>query len=196
MFNLVTSFAEYWLIQGAKYERSKQLAGQEWSTNIVDALKRYGKSLDHCKDVHDVVRVFLGWKFWTADGWYQLDDWVKPPAYLLKEGGDDCDGWAMTHAQAVNAALRKFGYHAWIVSYEAEPWWMSHHYCLVQYPNGEFWVMQPQPTQKDWQERPQQCQVVFGPYASPEASVHAVAAMYQATVRKWDLRDDLYRKVV
>lgn len=182
-----------WL-SGPKYDTSARIYGAAWAVGIETALSWRGRTLANCKTIHDVIRVFRGREFWKRDGFYQLFDTVKPPDFLLAEGGDDCDGWAMTHCQAINQALGRYGWKAWAVSYLADPFWMSHHYCLARDPQGQFWVIQPQPTAEDWKTKGDAGnQTVYGPYRSAGETPHIVAGWYNARVVWWDVRDGLYK---
>lgn len=192
--NPVNDFAKVWL-GGAKYALSERLYGASWTIEVAAALSYYGITLGPCKDMHDVVRIFRGRWFWVSDGFYALWDTVKPPDHLLAEGGDDCDGMAMLHTQAMNAALGRYGWKAVTVSYLADPWWMSHHYTELMDPQGHYWAVQPQPTKEQWDKDGEANQTVYGPYASPEETLAAVTSQYKAKAVWHDVRDGLYRPI-
>jgi hypothetical protein len=185
-----------WL-SGPKYDYSARIHGASWTIGVEQAVGYFGlrQQLDAARDIHDVIRVFRGRFFWKQDDVYQLYDVVKPPDHLLLGGGDDCDGWAMTHTQAINYALGRFGWVAWSVSYLADPFWLSHHYTVARDPQGRYWVVQPQPTETDWRTHGERNQTVFGPYATLEETPAVVAGWYGAKVVWWDKRDGLYRPV-
>lgn len=188
----INDFGRWWL-SGPKYDLSARLAGPAWTVSVEEALNRRGRTLAHARSLEEVLQVFRGREFWKQDGFYQLQDVVLPPEMLLAAAGDDCDGWAMTHCQAINHALGGHGWRAYIVSYLADPWWVSHHYCVARAPlTGQFWAVQPQPSQGQWQQHGEASQSVFGPYPTIEASVAAVAAMYNARAVWWDRRDGMY----
>lgn len=194
---MINHFALAWLGgDGAlKYANSRRLYGASWDIGVEVALGYWmlRQQLEACRTQHDVVRVFRGRWFWKPDDVFQLFDTVRPPDHLLANGGDDCDGWAMAHTQAINYALGRYGWKAWCISYLAEPRWLSHHYCLARDPAGQFWVIQPQPTEADWKNYGERNQTVFGPFRTAEETPHAVASWYRAGIVWWDKRDGFYR---
>lgn len=128
--------------------------------------------------------MFRGRWHWLPDPLWQAWDQVFPPVMLLARGGDDCDGWAMTHAQAVEAVLEAYGWHSWIVSYLADPWQESHHFAAAVDPRGRVWAIQPQPSILQRSD----LQIVYGPYPSVGEAVRAIAAGYGAEVVWYDVR--------
>lgn len=186
--DLFRPVADYWLFEGNKYIKSKELAGDAWDVNVVEALAEHDITLEGLTTPQQVADVFRGKWFWRPDPLMQLWDVVDPPQILLKNLGEDCDGMAMLHAQAVEAALGHLGWSARIVSYYADPWQMSHHYAVAVAPDGQAWVLQPQPKAD---QDPNQ-QVVFGPYASIEETTKVVPSWYNATADKYDVRTPKY----
>lgn len=183
---MINEFGIWWL-KGPKYDYSRKLAGDyAWNLPIKDALAAHGLNIDSCNDMHDVIRLFLGKYFWKPDAIFQARDIVLPPLELLARGGDDCDGWAMCHGQALEYVLKPKGWTVYNVSYFANPWWNSHHFNIMCEPNGQWWAVQPQPTQKQWDERNiRQVQVIFGPFRDFHQAMSAVVAMYQGTSIVW-----------
>ena len=180
--------ARLWLQAGAKYATSKRIAGGAWNISLESALKPYGLSLRGCANVFEAADVFRPrWK-WKPDPMFQLWDVVYPPANLLARGGDDCDGWAMAHAQAVEAGLSDQGWHSAIISYYAGPWWMSHHFAVAIDPHGGYWVLQPQPAE----EQPEDSPTVYGPYGSFDDCLKQVSSWYQVGVGFWDIRTSMW----
>lgn len=189
MFNLLAdTLARLWLLTGWKYEVSKSLIGPEWNIHVNDALKTHGLTLDTCKTLEDVASIFRGKWHWVPDPAGQAYDIVYPPAALLRRGGDDCDGWAMCHAQAVEYVLGPQGWRSVIVSYLADPWVLSHHFALAIDPAGNMWAVQPQPMK----DQPQSMQLVFGPFKSVEEATRTVASWYNAKVEWWDVRTPMW----
>lgn len=180
--------ARLWLLAGVKYATSADLAGPDWLVQVPEALKAYGLSLDGCSSIVEVTSVFRGRWRWKPDPAFQLWDVVYPPVQLLARGGEDCDGWAMAHAQAVEHVLGRQGWKAVIVSYFADPWQLSHHFAVACDPSGGHWVLQPQPAA----DQPADQEVVYGPFTSLEACVHTVAGWYNATASWWDVRTPMW----
>lgn len=199
MSNPIDHIALAWLAgpDALKYANSRRLYGASWNLGVETVLGYYGlkPKLDAARTIHDIVRLFRGRWFWKPDGLFQVEDTVLPPDYLLKQGGDDCDGWAMLHCQAINYALKKHGYQAWIITYYADPFTLSHHYCVVRDPQGHYWVVQPQPTEADWKQYGEACQTVWGPYRYLEETPHAVAVWYNTKALWWDKRDGYYNHI-
>jgi hypothetical protein len=179
---------------GLKYAVSEHLAGTSWYINVGTACQKHGLSLTGTT-LEDVVNVFRGKAFWLPDPVLQAADIIYPPIELLDRGGDDCDGWAMTHCQAVNYILGDKGWRAFIVSYLADPFPESHHFAVAKAPDGKFWVIQPQPTPEQYKQNPAM-NIVAGPYATLAEIPAVVASWYKATVVWWDVRDGLYRSIV
>lgn len=189
--NFVNNFGQWWL-SGPKYELSAKLHGASWYVNIETALNYQGRSVRGCKTLDDVVRVFRGREFWKPDGAASMADTVLPPDFLLANKGDDCDGWAMTHAQSVNIALGHLGWRAYCVTYLADPWWMSHHFAAAVAPDGMIWAIQPQPTEEQWRQYGDRIQTVFGPFRTMDDAINAIAAQYKASPVWWDKRGDRF----
>ncbi len=186
--DLFRPVADYWLFDGNKYKKSKELAGGAWDTPIREVLAQHGLSIDGCTTPQAVADVIRGHLYWRPDPLMQLWDFVDPPEIAMANKGEDCDGAAMLHAQACEYALGPLGWKAYIVSYYADPWQMSHHYAVAVAPDGQVWVLQPQPKAD---QDPNQ-QVVFGPYASIEETTKVVPSWYNATADKYDVRTPKY----
>lgn len=137
--------AAWWLGQGQKYRLSAYLAGPDWHLPFSAVVAKHHIRLDGATSLRDVVSAFTGRVFWQPDLCWQIRDTVSPPVRLIAEGGDDCDGMAMLHAQAVDHALGPLGWGAAIVSYLARDVRLSHHVCAAKDPDGRLWVIQPQP---------------------------------------------------
>lgn len=90
--DLFRPVAEYWLFEGNKYIKSKELAGDAWDVGVVEALAEHGFSLEGCTTPQQVADRFRGKWFWRPDPLLRLWDFVDPPAVLLKNLGEDCDG--------------------------------------------------------------------------------------------------------
>lgn len=175
--------AKIWLLKGLKYKLSAFLTGPDWDLPIQEACAAHGLNLDECPpSLEAVANFFRGHWFWLPDPAFQLYDVVYPPFKLLARGGDDCDGAAMIHAQAAEYVLGPKGYKAYTISYFAKPWWMSHHYALIQDPAGKYWIMQPQPAKDGNKDQ----QVVYGPYTTVEETVTAVAGCYWTKAAWWN----------
>ncbi len=180
--------ARLWLQAGLKYSTSAEVAGPAWAVPVNDALKAHGLALDGCRTVFEAAAVFRKRWHWVPDPAFQLWDVVYPPVQLLARGGDDCDGWAMAHAQAVDYVLGRQGWKAVIVSYYADPWHLSHHFAVAIDAAGGHWVLQPQPAA----DQPDEMQTVFGPFPSLEACATIVAAWYGAKACWWDVRTPMW----
>ncbi len=184
--------AKHWLLDGGKYVFSKDYFKGEWVVGVEEALNQHGKTLVGCNTLEDVSKVFSPW-VWKGDPFFQMFDVVKPPVVLMREGGDDCDGWAMAHSLAVQHALGPKGWKAFNVSYYAAPWWMSHHFSMPQSPDGKFWAVQPEPTDNAQDGRYPK---VFGPFDTVGATVDFVRRMYEGVAVVWyDVRDPMWNKV-
>lgn len=192
--NPVYNTAAWWLGQGVKYGWSRDQQKDVWNIRVEEAIKPYGLSLDGCKTPQDVTNVFRGKFFWTPDPLLQIYDIVKCPVTLLREGGDDCDGMAMLHAQAINYALGPLGWSAKIYTYLATDFRLSHHFVVAYSPDGKFYVVQPQPTKAQWEEHGDHCQTVWGPYKTTDGMPELVASWYNTKIEWWDLRNDMYEK--
>ena len=156
------ALADYWLFSGKKYEVSAGLAGDDWKVSAYDALKAYDIDLDDVHDLASVAKVFQPrWK-WKPDALFQIWDTVSCPKHLLADGGDDCDGWAMIHAQVAEYVLGKLGWTAYILTMFTDPWDKSHHVAVAVSPAKQHWVLQPEPSNID----PEFANIVAGPYAS------------------------------
>lgn len=190
MFNLLAdTLARLWLLNGWKYDVSRNLAGADWNVNVQDALVQHGLTLNNCNTLDDIANVFRGKWHWLPDPVGQAYDIVYPPVALLRRGGDDCDGWAGCHAQAVEYVLGNHGWQSVIVSYFAEDWTLSHHFALAVDPQKRMWVIQPQPRPQD----PQNMQLVFGPFASVEEATRTVASWYNTKAMWWDVRTPMWQ---
>jgi hypothetical protein len=146
------------------------------------------------------VNLLRGRFTWNPDCLFQLDDWVKPPVLLLQSGGDDCDGWAMLHAQAVNDALGRLGWRAFIVSYLAQPFWKSHHFAVAADALDNYWAIEPQPRLEDLQKlSPAAAQdaypIVFGPFSSIKQAAEAIARRHVAEIVWMDIRTDQFEAI-
>lgn len=179
-----------WWLSGAKYRLSRELAGPSWDLNVFAALAIRGQciGLSTAASLEDVVGVFRGRYHWLPDPGWQLWDRVYPPKLMLERGGGDCDDWAMAHAQAVDFALGDLGWQAFIVSYLADPWWLSHHFAVAIDPSGAVWAIQPQPTP----EQPRELEIVLGPFKCLEAALRAVADSYRVMIVWYDVRQPNY----
>lgn len=184
-----------WWLDGNKYNWSRSQVPQLWDMDIKTALGHHGINIDSCTTMHDVVRLFRGRYFWKPDDFFQIWDRVIPPVELLARKGDDCDGWAMLHAQAMEYVLKPRGWKVYIISYLANPWWQSHHYVTLVEPSGAVWVVQPQPTEAQWVADQERNQTVYGPYRSVEETLPLVASWYRASVVWWDKRTPRWEKV-
>lgn len=177
-----------WWLSWPKWAVSRWLAGPEWDTPILLALARRSPykaaELAIASTLEEVVDAFRGIVHWMPDPGGQVWDQVLPPALLLRQGGDDCDGMAMLHAQAIAYALGPRGWRAAIGSYLADPWELSHHVALTVDPDGLIWAVQPQPTM----EQPQDARLIFGPYINCEIAMDAIASQYHAKVVWYDIR--------
>lgn len=185
---LFRPIADYWLRDGNKYLKSAELAGAAWHVPVQTSLLAHGLSLEGRTTPQAVVDVFRPRWNWRPDAVLQLWDMVDPPQILLAHDGEDCDGWAMAHAQACEYALARFGWRSVVVSYYADPWQVSHHYAVTIDPHGACYVLQPQPSAA----QPDDQQVVFGPFASIEATLQVVPAWYKARAEWWDVRTPMY----
>lgn len=191
---MIDYIARFWLLDGNKYSYSRWRAGSNWDISARDALKLYGLNLDSCSTMHDVIRLLFGKVFYKPDAFFQMDDMVECPMDTMRNGGSDCDGMAMLHAQCMEYVLGMNGTEAKIVSYLADPWWMSHHYCVLKELNGNVWVVQPQPTKEAWERNGTNNQVIFGPYKSIHETVPIVASWYGAKVQWYDIRTPKFDK--
>lgn len=168
-----------WWLSGPKYGFSRQLAGKAWHTPISEVLALVGRDLKACTTLEAVVGCFKG-LHWVKDPLFQAWDRVYPPMLLVKRGGDDCDGWAMAHALAVQEAL---GWPSRIVSYLADPWQWSHHFAVVQAPDGTWWTIQPQAAVGAPYRLP-----IYGPFASIAAATEGIAGAYGVRLAWYDVR--------
>ncbi len=196
---MINQFAHWWLIEGNKYKYSKWRAGPSWGIHAETALRAHGLELKNCSTMHDVINLLLGKFFWYPDGLFQLDDYVKSPIEFASYGGDDCDGGGMFHAQCMEFVLKPQGWKSQIVSYLAEDFRLSHHYCALTEPSGKVWVVQPQPTKEYWNKHLSDkskypVQVIFGPYSSIEETVPIVASWYNTKPVMFDIRNSMYEK--
>jgi len=190
--------AGVWLGAGAKYAVSASWYCWAWWQPLQSVLDRHGIRLDHATSLRQVVDAFRGKVFWRSDELWQAADLVKPPAVLLAEQGDDCDGSAMLWGQAVEFALGHLGHRATIVSYLADPWHMSHHVCLVDVPGGGWVAIQPPPArEQDPNLDPIVCEPTGEPryFKAPEQAAREVASWYGATVQGFDSRDARWRVI-
>jgi len=89
--DLFRPVADYWLFEGNKYIKSKELAGDAWDVNVVEALAEHDITLEGLTTPQQVADVFRGKWFWRPDPLRQLWDFVDPPQILLKNLGEDCD---------------------------------------------------------------------------------------------------------
>lgn len=179
---VVNLIGRLWL-SGAKYAFSKARAGAAWQVKIGAALARYGVSLDGCRDLDDIVRVFSPRWAWLPDPVFQIWDVVYPPELLLARGGDDCDGWAMAHAQAIDHVMAPRGWQARIISVLADPWTVSHHFAVAVDPEGRIWAVQPQPERNQSGDP-----VVHRPFTSFAEAASTVMSWYGAKVVWFDVR--------
>lgn len=182
-------FAKKWLQNGDKYAFSANYFKHEWTFGIEESLNQHGLTLAGCKTLEDVSKVFSPW-VWKGDPFFQLFDVVKPPVVLMREGGEDCDGWAMAHSLAVQHVLGPQGWKAYNISYYAKPWWNSHHFSLCEDPSGRFWAVQPEPTDNaDDGKWPK----VFGPFIDIPQAVKTICSMYKDTTVEWyDVRTPMW----
>lgn len=190
---MIYRFGTWWL-GGAKYAYAKLCNANAWYFNTRDVLAEHGIWPENCTTINQVVDLFRGKVFWKPDPAWQVNDRVLSPYYLMRNGGDDCDGMAMLHAQAIHLGLSRYGYKSYIVSYLAADFTLSHHYCLVLDPQGKYWVVQPQPTKESYAVYPNS-QIVFGPFNSADQTVHEVASWYRTTATWYDIRNHMYEKV-
>lgn len=170
-----------------KWRISEKLAYIDWMIPVSVGLLQHGvpmERLTSAKSLEDVVDVFRGLWHWRADPFFQVWDRIYPPIQLLERGGDDCDGWAMAHAQAVAVSLGLYGWTARIVSYLADKWWLSHHFAAAIDPQGLVWAIQPQPTET----QDPNAQLVYGPYTSLREAAEDVASWYGVKVEYLDIR--------
>lgn len=177
-----------WWLSGAKYAISRLLAGRGWTLPLARALEanglpRAGLILE-ATTPDQVAAYFRGRAYWRPDPLWQGWDVVRPPVELLRRGGDDCDGMAMLHAQALEMALGRLGWRAGIVSYFADPWHKSHHFAYAVNAAGFVYAVQPQPDR----DYPYEVRLVYGPYATVDAAVRAIAALYGVEVVWYDNR--------
>ena len=180
--------ARLWLLAGVKYSTSAGLAGEAWAVPVSEALRAHGLALDDCRTLFEAVGVFRKRWRWVPDPAFQLWDVVYPPAQLLARGGDDCDGWAMAHAQAADHVLGRQGWKTVIISYYADPWQLSHHFAVAIDPRGGCWILQPQPSAEQADDTP----TVFGPFPSIEDCANIVASWYGAKASWWDARTPMW----
>lgn len=176
-----------WWLSGPKWTLSRLLAGHAWHVPILEALAtRTTRVADLilASTLDEVVDVFRGLVHWRRDSLWQLWDRVYPPALLLARGGDDCDGMAMLHAQAVEYAMGPRGWRAAIGSYLADPWHLSHHVALAIDRAGLVWAIQPQSSK----DQPQNVRLIYGPYPSCEEALGAIAKQYRAEIVWYDIR--------
>lgn len=187
MNQLVKAIGVWWLRR--KWGLSEALAGIAWRVPVAVALGAYGAGFEWSKDAQDlddVVDVFRGRWRWKSDPFFQVWDRVFPPMLLLGRGGDDCDGWAMAHAQAVTIALGRLGWSGRIASYLASRWWLSHHFAVALDPLGRVWAIQPQASA----DQDPNLQLVHGPFPSIREAADTVASWYGVTVEYLDVRLD------
>jgi len=175
-----------------KWPISRLLSGRRWSVGfdaigVVGDDTSFGEYLNGADDLSSVVSVFRGVAFWKADPAWQLWDRVYPPALLVARGGDDCDGWAMLHARAIEYALGCRGWSAAIGSYLADPWQLSHHVALAIDPAGFVWAIQPPPT-RDQANAGLKVRQIYGPYETYEDALGFIASTYGARVVWYDIR--------
>ena len=189
---LAQHFGRWWL-SGPKYELSRALAGRWWTVPVQDAPELRGTitlaALQQARTLEQVVDAFRGRVYWEPDPVWQVWDRVYPPQLLLARGGDDCDGMAMLHAQAICFALGPQGWQAFTGSYLADPWRLSHHVALARDPAGVWWAVQPQLTRKQYAQLGRSARIVYGPYAAPEHALRDIASCYGAEVLCYDIRD-------
>ncbi len=175
---MINEFGKWWL-SGPKYELSKMLAGPMWN-----------KPLDMMRDPSQKLEWIIGRfrsLYYIPDPWWQLQDQVFPPNTVVERGGGDCDDWAMTHATAVHEAL---GWPSFIVSYLADPWWKSHHFAVVQQPDGNWWAIQPQNEKGKPYINP-----ILGPFKDINMALDYVAGCYKVKVVWHDVRKYNYDKL-
>lgn len=188
---LATLIARHWL-GGWKYRISSWSAGADWHVPIDKILPKYGISLSRYNTPQEVASVFRPRWRWRPDPAWQLGDIVLPPARLLAAGGDDCDGWAMSHAQAIATALGPIGWQARIVSYMADPWWLSHHFAVARDPLGRWWAIQPQPSF----EQPDNLDPVWPvPFDTCKDAADVIAATYNSKVVFHDVRSPMWELI-
>lgn len=180
--------ARQWLLAGGKYQLSAQLAGAVWQVPVQEALLAHGLTLDGRATLKAIADVFRPRWHWRPDPLFQLWDVVDPPARLLAQDGEDCDGWAMAHSQAIEYALGRAGWRAVIATYYADPWQLSHHFAVAIDPHGAHWVLQPQPSA----DQPVNQQVVFGPWFDVKTCVDVVASWYGARAQWFDVRTPMW----
>lgn len=191
---MVNSFGKWWL-SGPKYAYSRWRAGAEWDLPIDYVMKENYLNIDKCKTAEDVVNMLRGKVFWHADKFLSIYDVVSSTRELMNIRHDDCDGFSMLHAQALEYVLGPQGCKVEIVSYLADPWWVSHHYAVITYPNGDVYAVQPQPTKEFHDKYGDRNQIIFGPYKSVHDSVPEIAKLYNANVQWYDVRNPKFEKV-
>lgn len=187
---IVNAIGKWWL-SGPKYDLSRFIYRYSWVIPFEITARKYGLFTTPALTAHDVAAAFSDiYVFWIPDPLWGALDTVKPPHVLLAEGGDDCDGWAMCHARAVEHVLGPLGWRASVVSYLADPWHLSHHFCLAVGPDGSKWIIQPQKSRKQAAEGMQIDPVrqYFGPLLAKDAA-DVVASWYKAKVVWCDVRD-------
>jgi hypothetical protein len=192
LWNPIDAIGKWWL-SGNKYKVSKFLAGSLWNEPIENVLKDFEIDTTKVTGLYDTVALLTGKVFWVEDSLYSAIDTVRSPRAIFERSGDDCDGLAGLHAKLINFVLRSKGYEAYIVSYLANPWTFSHHFCAVKDPNGVWFAVQPQPTEHDFLEGFHDC--VYGAWENLDDMVHAIAAGYDSEVVWMDLRNDNWEVV-
>lgn len=188
---IVQAIADAWLFRGLKYRVSEYLYGRDWYLPLSAALAKHKLSLNGKETLHDVVDTFRGF-YWASDPLWGILDTVAPPIRLLDQGQDDCDAWAMLHSQAVDHALGPLGWSGRIVSYLADPWVLSHHFCAAVDPQGHIWAVQPRPTRG---QPADQDPIIPEAFPSYDLAALGVASTYGARVVKFDVRDSMFRHV-
>lgn len=184
--------AAYWWLgpPSFKYWASAVANWSAWNKPFSEVVAKYDLGLQNCREIQEVVNAFRGRVFWKPDPLLQIYDLVSPPDTILQNQGDDCDGNAMLHAQAIEYALN---WPAKIISYLAKPFWLSHHFTAVSTPNGQLRVVQPQPREIDVKTGIAVNPLLEKTFFTYEGAAKYVASLYNAEVVWFDVRDSKYR---
>lgn len=152
MFKKIVITIGSWWNTSAKERVSRLLYGHRaWEVPVIKALGQRGILLDGCRDPRDVSDRIRGKLFYSPDWLGGLGDSTKPPAVLVREGGGDCEDFALLHALAIKAVL---GWRSFYCVYIAWPLGKSHAFAAAYSPEGELWILDPQPTKKLLEEKP------------------------------------------
>lgn len=187
--------ADLWLGAGLKYWVSQIVAGSAWYTPLSVIWAKHKIDLLTKKSLSEVIGVFKGRVSYDWDPLHGVADFVKSPLATLDSGLGDCDDQAMLHACAVEWALGSSGWHGYIISYLADPWWLSHHFCAAISPDNLVFVVQPWPSQQQLLQGLQFNPLWSEPYGTMADACAAVVASYKAKVVAWDVRDCFWRPV-